>query len=128
WPGAVEEILRYDSPVQSTARAALRDVTVDGDVVPAGSVVALLLGGANRDPRRFPDPARFDVRRPEAREHLSFSAGIHYCLGAALARTEAVTVLQRLFERFEDLALAGPPVRRSTRTLHGYRSLPVTVT
>jgi cytochrome P450 len=127
WAGAVEEILRYDSPVQSTARAASCDTTVDGFAVPAGAVVALLLGGANRDPRRFADPARFDVRRPDARGHLSFSAGIHYCLGAALARMEAVTVLQRLFERFEGLALAGTPLRRSTRTLHGYRSVPVTL-
>jgi hypothetical protein len=128
WPNAVEEILRYDSPVQSTARTALRDTQVAGFPLRAGSTVALLIGGANRDPRRFTDPATFDVRRCNARDHLAFSAGIHFCLGAALARMEAQTALRRLFERFDEVALIAEPVRRPTRTLHGYRSVLATLT
>jgi cytochrome P450 len=125
WPAAVEEILRYDSPVQNTARRALRDTEVAGIPVAEGTVIGILIGGTNRDPRVFTDPATFDVRRPNAREHLAFSAGVHFCLGAALARMEAETALRQLFERFPDLRLNGHPVRRPTRTLHGYRSLPV---
>ena len=86
----------------------------------------LLLGAANRDPAVFADPERFDVSRPDARQHLSFSAGIHYCLGAQLARLEASIALRTLFERFPDLAPDGAAVRRETRVLRGYQSLPVT--
>jgi cytochrome P450 len=86
-----------------------------------------MLGAANRDPKVFPDPDRFDVTRSEARQHLAFSAGIHYCLGAQLARLEAAVALQTLFERFPDLTLAGTPVRRNTRVLHGFEHLPVAV-
>jgi cytochrome P450 len=73
----------------------------------------------------FADPNRFDVTRADARLHLAFSAGIHYCLGAQLARLEAAVALQTLFERFPDLVLAGTPVRRGTRVLHGFERLPV---
>jgi cytochrome P450 len=127
WPNAVEEILRYDSPVQNTARRALHDTEAAGIAVRGGTLVGIMIGGANRDPARFPDPATFDVRRPNARDHLSFSAGVHFCLGAALARMEAQAVLLRLFERFPDLRLAGPPTRRPTRTLHGYQAIPATL-
>jgi cytochrome P450 len=126
WPNAVEEALRFDSPVQSTARTALRSTQVADVTVPAGTTVAVLIGGANRDPRRFADPATFDVARPNAREHLAFSAGIHFCLGAALARLEAEVALRKLFERFDDLRLAAEPRRRPTRTLHGYQAVLVT--
>jgi cytochrome P450 len=125
WPGAVEEILRYDSPVQRTGRVALRDTEVAGHQLPAGSFVVLLLGGANRDPAVFTDPNRFDVQRPEADQNLAFSSGIHYCIGAALARLEGEVGLQALFRRFPNLALTGPPHRRPTRVLRGYDTIPV---
>ncbi|MGH3937551.1 MAG: cytochrome P450 [Pseudonocardiaceae bacterium] len=127
WANAVEEILRYDSPVQRTGRVALRDTEVVGRRIPAGAFIILLLGGANRDPAVFPDPDLFDVQRPEARENLSFSSGIHYCIGAALARVEGEVGLRALFTRFPDLALAGAPHRRPTRVLRGYDTIPVTL-
>jgi cytochrome P450 len=125
WANAVDEILRYDSPVQRTGRVALRDTEVAGHQVRAGSLIILLLGGANRDPAVFPDPDRLDVQRAEAGEHVAFSSGVHYCLGAALARMEGEIGLQALFRRFPDLALAGPPHRRPTRVLRGYDAIPV---
>ena len=84
-----------------------------------------LLAGANRDPQVFPEPGRFVVARENARDHVSFSAGRHYCLGAALARMEGEVGLRALFERYPDLASAGVAERRPTRILRGYRSLPV---
>jgi cytochrome P450 len=128
WPNAVDEILRYDSPVQATVRIAGEDTEVCGHPVPAGRFVSLMLGGANRDPDVFADPQRFDVTRPNARDHLAFSAGIHYCLGASLARLEGAVALRMLFDRFPDLAISGQPVRRHMRVLHGYEQLPVRLT
>jgi cytochrome P450 len=125
WPNAVDEVLRYDSPVQVTVRLAHEDTTVLDRPVRAGRAFVLMLGAANRDPDVFADPNRFDVTRADARLHLAFSAGIHYCLGAQLARLEAAVALQTLFERFPDLVLAGTPVRRGTRVLHGFERLPV---
>jgi cytochrome P450 len=125
WAAAVEEVLRHDSPVQITGRTARTDVVVAGRRVPAGTRVTLLLGGANRDPEIFPDPARFDVTRGNARDHLAFSGGIHYCLGAGLARLEAVVGLRTLSERFPALRVDGRPVRRDLRTLRGFEHLPV---
>jgi cytochrome P450 len=127
WPNAVDEALRYDSPVQVTVRVANRETQVAGQTVPEGRAVVLMLGAANRDPEVFTDPDRFDVTRPDARNHLAFSAGIHYCLGAQLARLEAAIALETLFERFPDLAPAGRAVRRGTRVLHGYEHLPVAI-
>jgi cytochrome P450 len=127
WDGAVEEVLRYDSPVQLTGRTARADAEVAGRRVPAGYRVTLLLGAANRDPEVFADPGRFDVTRGNAREHLAFSGGIHYCLGAGLARLEAVVALRSLTERFPGLRVAGPPVRRDLRTLRGFERLPVSL-
>ena len=125
WAGAVEEVLRVESPVQVTARFALRDTTVAGAAVRAGGLVVLMLAGANRDPMVFPDPAAFDVRRSNARDHLAFSSGRHFCLGAALARLEGEVGLRRLFERYPHLQLAGGARRRPTRVLRGWESLPV---
>jgi len=125
WANAVEEILRYDSPVQRTGRVALRDTEVAGRRVRAGSFIVLLLGGGNRDPAVFPHPEQFDVRSAQARENLAFSSGIHYCIGAALARVEGEVGLQALFRRFPDLALTGAPHRRPTRVLRGYDTIPV---
>jgi cytochrome P450 len=86
-----------------------------------------LLAGANRDPQVFPQPERFDVSRENARDHVSFSAGRHYCLGAALARMEGEVGLRALFERYPDLRVEPGAVRRSTRILRGYEKLPVTL-
>ena len=125
WGNAVEEVLRYESPVQLTLRTAYRDVEVQGHSVPRGRPVLVMLGGANRDPEVFGDPHRFDVARPEAGAHLAFSSGVHYCLGAGLARREAEVGLRSLYERFPALDAAGAPVRRGTRVLRGYERLPV---
>jgi cytochrome P450 len=125
WPTAVDEVLRVESPVSRTARRARRDTEVAGREIPAGSLVVTVLAGANRDPEVFTDPARFDVGRENAREHLAFSSGIHYCLGAALARMEGEVALRALFERFPDLAPAGEARRRPTRILRGYEEMPV---
>jgi cytochrome P450 len=125
WPRAVDEVLRVDSPVQRTGRIAQRDTEVAGEQFRANQVVILMLGGANRDPAVFADPNRFDVTRPNAGDHLAFSSGPHFCLGAALARMEGEVGLRALFDRFPDLALAGPPRRRPTRVLRGYASMPV---
>ncbi len=125
WAGVVEEVLRYDSPVQVTLRVAREDTELAGHPLPKGRGVIVMLGGANRDPAVFPGPDRFDVTRANAREHLAFAAGIHYCLGAQLARLEGRIALQALFERLPGLRLAGTPVRRETRVLRGYSHLPV---
>jgi cytochrome P450 len=125
WENAADEVLRYDSPVQVTVRHAAEATEVAGHWVPRGQFVTLMLGGANRDPAVFADPHRFDVRRENAREHLGFSAGIHFCLGASLARLEGAVALRMLFDRFPDLALAGQPVRRPLRVLRGFEHLPV---
>ncbi|MDQ4055510.1 MAG: cytochrome P450 [Actinomycetota bacterium] len=125
WGNAVEEVLRYDSPVQLTLRQAYVDTEVDGVPVPEGQPVLTYLGGANRDPAVFADPQTFDVTRSDAGDHLAFSSGIHYCLGAGLARLEATVALRTLYERRPDLRLSGPPVRRDTRVLRGYEHLPV---
>jgi cytochrome P450 len=124
WPAAVEEILRVDSPVQMTARTAGCDVEIAGHHIAAGDMVALLLGGANRDPHVFTDPGSFDITRANARDHLAFASGVHACLGAALARAEGVTALRALFETFPDLRLTEPPQRRGLVNLHGFARLP----
>ncbi|MGY1695046.1 cytochrome P450 [Geodermatophilus sp. SYSU D00814] len=125
WPNAVDEVLRVESPVQRTGRRALRDTTVAGVPVREGDLVILVLAAANRDPLVFPDPHTFDVTRPNARDHVAFSSGIHFCLGAALARMEGEVALRALFERFPDLAPAGPSTRRGTVILRGHATLPV---
>ncbi|ABM16291.1 MULTISPECIES: cytochrome P450 [Mycolicibacterium] len=125
WPSAVEEILRYDSPVQMTARTAHRDTEIAGVGIRKGAVIVMLLGGANRDPKVFDRPQTFDITRANARDHLAFASGIHVCLGAALARIEGATALRELFTRYPDLHLTAPAEPRDLVTLHGYRHLPV---
>jgi cytochrome P450 len=126
---AVEELLRWDSPVQIDARTALENMEVHGVPVKAGEQVVTLLGSANRDPRTFDDPNRFDVGRVGA-PPMSFGAGIHYCLGAPLARAEGQVVFDRLLDR---LSLIEPawgdqrPRYRDSIVLHGLESLPVRV-
>jgi cytochrome P450 len=125
WPTAVEEILRLDSPVQMTARIAADDTDVAGTRVKRGEGIIIYLAGANRDPKVFADPHRFDIERENAGKHLSFSGGRHFCLGAALARAEGEVGLRTFFERFPDARLAGDGTRRDTRVLRGWSSLPI---
>lgn len=123
--GYVEEMLRYDSPVQLTSRLAVRDCRIGAVEVPAGASVLVLVGAANRDPRRFAHAERFDPGR-SGNQPLSFGAGAHYCVGAALARLEAQVAFPELLARFAHLDLAGRPLRRDRLTLRGFASLPVT--
>ncbi|MFS0900768.1 cytochrome P450 [Mycolicibacterium litorale] len=125
WPTAVEEILRLDSPVQMSARVAKKDIEVAGMPVRRGELIIIHLAGANRDPKVFDDPHRFDVERDNAGKHLSFSGGRHFCLGAALARAEGEVGLRTFFERFPDARLAGSGSRRDTRVLRGWSTLPI---
>jgi cytochrome P450 len=127
WPNAVEEILRFDSPVQMSARMAKTDTTVAGTTVRRGELVIIYLAAANRDPAVFTDPNHFDIRRTNAGKHLSFSAGRHFCLGAALARAEGEVGLRRFFNQFRDARLAGIGTRRDTRVLRGWAQLPVSL-
>ena len=124
WSNAVDEVLRLDPPVLLTGRLCAVDTVVAGQPVARGAVVTTLLAGANRDPAVFEDADRFDVARPNARDHVSFSAGRHFCLGAALARMEGEVGLRTLFDRFPDLELLPGAARRSTRILRGYAELP----
>ncbi len=127
WPNTVEEILRLEPPVQISARMARRDVEIAGTGIERGELVILHLAGANRDPQVFTDPHRFDIERDNAGRHLSFSAGRHFCLGAALARAEGEVGLRTFFERYPDARLAGAGVRRDTRVLRGWSTLPITL-
>nr|AHE14524.1 EspP-like cytochrome P450 [uncultured bacterium] len=108
-PRAVDELLRYDPPVQTVRRRAWEDVTIGGQRIEAGSTVVLVLGSANRDPARFPEPDRLDIDREPAR-NVGFGLGIHYCLGAHLARAEAEIGLGALLHRLPRLSLAERPV------------------
>jgi cytochrome P450 PksS len=125
---AVEELLRYASPVETaTERYAREDVTVAGVTIPRGSLVFVALASANRDERQFPDPDRLDVSRSPNR-HLSFGLGTHFCAGAPLARLEAQLAFAALFARTRDLRLAAHPEQvqwRGGLVLRGVTSLPV---
>lgn len=121
----VEELLRYDSPVQIAARTTYEELLVGGQTIPAGNLVLAMLGAANRDPARFRDPERLDVGRDEGAP-MSFGGGIHFCLGAALARLEGQIVLDRLLDRFGTMELVGgPPTVRDSLTLRGLTDLRV---
>jgi cytochrome P450 len=124
-PAAVEEMLRYDSPVQLTSRVATEDVEIGGTMIKAGRPVVTLIGGANRDPAVFGQPDEFRIDRPDPGRHLSFSLGMHHCLGAALARLEARIAFEELTRRYPALELAAPPTRRPLLVLRGYESIPV---
>ena len=123
-PAAVEEFLRYDAPVQFTARLATQPVEVAGRTIKAGRVLVLMLGSANHDEAQFCDPDGLDVGR-DPNPHLSFGGGIHYCMGAALARIEGAAVFDRLVRRCARFETAGPPVRSVGASFRSYASVPV---
>ena len=124
-PLAVEELLRYDSPVQWTARITNADVEVRGRQIPKGAMVVAAIGAANRDPGQFHDPDRLDIAR-ESNRHVAFGFGIHFCLGAPLARVEGQIALGRLLRRVPRLALQAPtPEWRDSSALRGLKTLPV---
>ncbi|KZB88640.1 cytochrome P450 [Amycolatopsis regifaucium] len=124
WSNAVDEVLRYDPPVLLTGRLCARDTEIGGTRVERGAIVSTVLAGANRDPEIFDDPSAFDVTRANARDHVSFGAGRHYCLGASLARMEGEIGLRSIFERFPDLRPLDGARRRQTRILRGFETLP----
>jgi cytochrome P450 len=124
-PAAIEEMLRYDSPVQLTSRIATEDVEAGGRVITAGRAVLVSIGGANRDPGVFEQPDEFRIDRKDPGRHLSFSLGLHHCLGASLARLEARIAIEELTRRYPALELAAPPVRRPLLVLRGFGSVPV---
>ncbi|WP_028806747.1 cytochrome P450 [Streptomyces sp. 303MFCol5.2] len=125
-PSAVEELMRYDTPLQLFERWVLDDIEIDGTTVPRGAEIAMLFGSANHDPAVFADPDRLDLGRPE-NPHISFSAGIHYCIGAPLARIELAASMTALLERAPTLALAAEPRRKPNFVIRGLEGLSVTL-
>jgi len=124
--GAVEELLRFDSPVQMTRRITLTDVEIGGKTISKGAFCALVLASANRDAARFGDDSEgLDVAREQAHQHLSFGGGAHYCLGAALARLEGEVAIGSLIRRFPDLVVADEPTWNGRLNLRGLERLPV---
>jgi len=128
-PGAVEESLRWVSPIKNMARTATRDVTLDGRTIAEGQKLLLLYPSANRDGDVFPDPHTFDITRTP-NDHVAFGFGPHFCLGAALARLEIRVAFERLLDRLPDLHLAADaePARRPANFVSGYESMPVAFT
>ncbi|GAA1272583.1 cytochrome P450 [Sphaerisporangium rubeum] len=122
--GYVEETLRFEPPVQATSRWAATEVEVMGVRIPADTKIVAIMGAGNRDPRRFPDPQTFDPDRTDV-QPLSFAAGMHYCVGAPLARMEAQIALPMLLRRFPALAVAGTPSYRDRWLVRGHDYVPV---
>ncbi|MCH5674916.1 cytochrome P450 [Streptomyces gilvus] len=125
-PSAIEELMRYDTPLQLFERWVLDDIEIDGTTIPRGAEIAMLFGSANHDPEVFRDPERLDLTRPE-NPHISFSAGIHYCIGAPLARIELAASMTALLEKAPKLSLAAEPVRKPNFVIRGLAGLEVTV-
>jgi cytochrome P450 len=126
-PRAIEEILRYEAPSPVQARTVHRDIEHYGQVVHKGDVMVLLNGSANRDDRKFPDGDRFDIHRDVA-QHLSFGYGIHFCLGAALARLEGRVAIDEVLNRFPEWSIDWDgAVQAHTPTVRGWEKLPVVI-
>jgi cytochrome P450 len=125
-PTAIEEVLRYRSPLQAVFRQTTRDVTLAGQTIPRGQLVLLVLGSANRDPRQFPDADRFDIHR-DPNPHIAFGHGPHFCLGAPLARLEARIALTDLLNRLSNIGVTGDAPWPPRQALHvlGPSSLPI---
>ncbi|WP_406458229.1 cytochrome P450 [Streptomyces sp. NBC_01622] len=123
-PSAVEELMRYDTPLQLFERWVLDEIEIDGTVIPRGAEIAMLFGSANHDPDVFADPERLDLTRAD-NPHISFSAGIHYCIGAPLARIELAASMRALLERAPTLTLAADPVRKPNFVIRGLEGLSV---
>lgn len=123
----IEETMRLDGPPQRLFRIATRDVEIDGKLIRAGDWVALFFGSANRDPAVFPDPGRLDLDRPNIRQQLSLGHGLHFCLGAALARLEVMSVLNAVLDRYSTITLTDDPGSKQTASLltHAYVRLPL---
>jgi cytochrome P450 len=127
-PNAIEELLRYEAPSPVQARSITKDVEHHGETIPAGNVMLLLTGAGNRDERHFPDPDTFDIRR-SIDHHLSFGYGLHFCLGASLARLEGRVALDEVLRRFTDWNVDWPnAVMAHTSSVRGWDKLPVAVT
>jgi cytochrome P450 len=127
-PNAIEELLRYESPSPVQCRVLSHDVEHYGTTIERGRIVMMLNGSANRDERHFPDPDRFDIHRNVGR-HLAFGYGVHFCLGAALARLEGRVALEEVLKRFPEWDVDWDnAVQARTSTVRGWESLPVVVT
>ncbi|HBZ72537.1 MAG TPA: cytochrome P450 [Deltaproteobacteria bacterium] len=124
---AVDEMVRWVSPVMQFRRTATRDTELEGQRIAEGDKVVMFYGAANRDRRAFPDPHRFDVAR-EPNPHLGFGFGVHFCLGASLARMEMRCMIEELLRRLPDLELAGPVARLRSNFINGIKSMPVRFT
>ncbi|MEU6771855.1 cytochrome P450 [Streptomyces sp. NPDC046759] len=125
-PSAIEELMRFDTPLQLFERWVLDDIEIDGTTIPRGSEIAMLFGSANHDPAVFTDPGRLDLTRAD-NPHISFSAGIHYCIGAPLARIELAASMRALLEQAPTLSLAAEPRRKPNFVIRGLEGLRVEV-
>ena len=121
----IDEMLRFDSPVQMTTRIALKPVNFGDVTVPTGHILVLMLGSANHDPLIFDNPGQLNISGDRQASHLSFGSGIHYCLGAALARAEGEVVVTEMIRRFPNLTLIDEPQMRPTFVLRGREDLRV---
>jgi cytochrome P450 len=128
-PRAIEEMLRYDGPVQSTVRSARQTMQIGGTEIPAGTFALMIVAAANRDPAQFKDPEKFDITR-DPNDHVAFGEGIHFCIGAPLARMEARIAFEAMLERFPRLRLKDPavkPVYKGSYFLRGLEALPLAI-
>jgi cytochrome P450 len=128
-PRAIEEMLRYDGPVQSTVRFTKQAMQLGGTEIPAKAIALMIVAAANRDPAQFKEPEKFDITR-DPNDHVAFGEGIHFCIGAALARMEATIAFEAMLGRFPRLRLKDPaikPVYKGSYFLRGLESLPLAI-
>jgi cytochrome P450 len=126
-PNAIEEVLRYEPPAPHVGRYVAKDAEFHGQTVPAGNAILFLVGGANRDPRKYDDPERFDIHR-NLGGHLSFGYGPHFCLGASLARMEGRIALDEMLKRFPEWDIDAANAKLApTSTVRGWETLPITL-